>query len=457
MKPIPKKGKRFIQRSTARINIAHGAVRSGKTIDCILAWLGFIARSGNDDFLQTGKTRTSLYRNVLKIQMSLLDYWGIDYNYRPGDGYLEIEDKTVWLMGFHNESVTEIIRGMTLGGWYGNEANTYPKSAVEESLDRMSLEDARAFWDMNPESPYHYINLDYITNQSLLEAGFVRAFHFTLYDNPYLDKSYIALTEKRYPPGTIGNKRKIWGLWVIAEGVIYNRFVEANNTFARIPYGVYKTYIRKDPVTGKEFRTVKLVGLDYDYYVIGTDWGSGNVTVFGLFGIKRNPTGNEYHLLDEYYHDATQDPRGGLETHEYANNALNLLNFRGFKLPLKAFFTPHDASSLRNTLRRSKYLGKPIKVMTHTPDVIKDIDEIKPLISNQQFLMNVICENSIAQAQTYAWDPKAQRRGEDSPLKTAGNDHCPDMWRGPLLGTRNMSKHSSGPYKTSDDTFDYVK
>ena len=39
--------------------------------------------------------------------------------------------------------------------------------------------------------------------------------------------------------------------------------------------------------------------------------------------------------------------------------------------------------------------------------------------------------------QTYAWDPKAQSRGEDKPLKV--NDHCPDMWRAAILGTRSLT------------------
>lgn len=431
LKPLSKKAKDVIKKSTAPINIYHGAVRSTKTIDATIAWIGNIARSKHDEFLQSGKTRRSLYRNVLRTELSILDRYGVDYNYRPGDGYLEIEDKLIWLMGFHNESVVDVIRGMTLGGSYNDELNTYPKTAVEELLDRLSLEDARAYWTMNPDSPYHYINIDYITNEELLKAGDVRAFHFTLYDNPYLPKGYIERMERRYPPGSIGHKRKILGLWVIAEGVIYDRFVEAHNTFTKIPFATYEKVYDKN----KNLQ-LRLTGLNYDYYVIGCDWGSGNVTVFGLFGIKRTPQGNHYHLLDEFYWDVSKENKS-LEVHEYVDKAMEMLNFRGIQLPLHAFFTPHEASSLRNHLVKRYYQGDLIPVKKYYPSTFDDIESIKPLISNKQFLISSLnCPDSIAQAQTYAWDPKAQARGEDKPLKI--NDHCPDMWRGPILGTRNI-------------------
>lgn len=444
LKPLSKKAKTVIRESTAPINIYHGAVRSTKTIDATIAWIGFIARSKDDEFLQTGKTRRSLYRNVLRTELSIFDRYGVDYEHRAGDGYIDLEGNIIWLMGFHNESVVDTIRGMTLGGWYSDETNTYPKIAVEEALDRLSLDGARAYMTMNPDSPYHYINTDYISNQTLLESGDVKAFHFTLYDNPYLPRSYIAQMERRYPTGTIGNKRKILGLWVIAEGVIYDRFMEHTNTFEQVPYATYT----KTGVSNEYGPTYRLNSLNYDYYVISTDWGGGNVTVFGLFGIKRTPQGNQYHLLDEFYWDISQHNGRGLEVSEAADKAMALLNQDGIQLPLKAFFTPHDAASLRNTLKARYYQGSHIPVRTYTPNTLEDIESIKPLISDGRFkISSKKCPNSIAQMQTYAWDPKAQSRGEDRPLKV--NDHCPDMWRAALLGTRNLGALNEGYTKSS--------
>lgn len=157
----------FIDNADAPINIQHGAIRSGKTISSIITWLDFIANHPYDEFMESGKTRTSLYRNVLRPQMSIMESLGIDYEYRPNDGYIRIEDNTVWLVGFAHEGIAEIIRGMTIAGWKADEVNTYSKNNVEEALDRLSIEGSRAFWDMNPDSPNHYVYKEYIINQSL--------------------------------------------------------------------------------------------------------------------------------------------------------------------------------------------------------------------------------------------------------------------------------------------------
>ena len=220
-----------------------------------------------------------MYRNVLVPQMAIMDRYGIEYDHRSGDGYIEVEGNVCWLLGCHNEAAERIIKGMTIGGWDADEADTYPEIVTEAAFDRLSLDDARAYLTMNSNSPFHPIKTQYIDNQELIEAGDVYVSHWTLYDNPFLSKSYIRRMERRYPKGSLGWKRKIMGWWVLAEGAIYDRFVEAQHTFHTPPFE------------------------EYDYYVLTTDEGRGHSFVIGLFGIRRTPDGNHYHLLDEAYWD----------------------------------------------------------------------------------------------------------------------------------------------------------
>jgi PBSX family phage terminase large subunit len=397
----------FLANSNAYINIQHGAVRSGKTINGTVRWLKYIGESPHTEFMQSGKTRRSLTRNVLRDEMAILDTFGIDYTLSENQGTLTIEDKTIWLVGFIDERIADIIKGMTIGGWYADETNTYPKSAVEEALDRCSLEGSKVFWTMNPDSPYHYIYTDYITNPKLIDSGDVREWHYTIDDNPNLTRDYIDQIKRRYAPGSVQYKRKVEGLWVIAEGAIYDRFIESQHTFKQPLYS------------------------DYDYYIISTDYGIASVTVFGLFGIKMGLHGNEYHLLKEDYIEASKEGKQ-LTDEELADRAWQL--FEG--LPLAAFYVPHDASSLRATLKRRYYQGRPLPVRTYTPDVLNDIRAIQKAITDNCFKIHHSCKNSIMQAQTYIWDAKAQERGESKPLKV--NDHCPDMWRAAVLGTRGL-------------------
>ena len=396
-----------ILNSNAPINIWHGAVRSSKTINSIIAWLQFIGESPHYEFLMNGKTWETLHRNVLRTMFSMLDAGNQDYTYKQGS-HIEIEDKIIWTIGFNDEKATDKVRGMTVGGWYSDETVTAPKSTVEMMINRCSLEDSRIFWTMNPDSPYHYIYTDFITDKTKLNSGDVKVWHFTLDDNPNLPSTYVERMKRMYAPDSVHYKRNILGLWVIAEGVIYSRFVESQNTFPHQPYP------------------------DYDYYVLSTDYGVSSVTVFGLFGIIRSPNGNQYHLLREWYYDAAISGREKTDS-ELINEAIKLLPPHQ---PIDAFYIPHDAASLRAEARTRHHHGHRLPVRTYTPNVLNDIREIQTLIYEERFKIHKSCENSIMQAQTYSWDPKAQERGEDKPLKQ--NDHCPDMWRGAILGTRHI-------------------
>lgn len=427
---LTRKSKREIKRADARINIFEGAVRATKTITTRFAWLKFILSSPYNNFLQAGKTRRSLLRNVLIPQMAIMDAYGIHYDYRAGEGYINVEGKICWLLGCHNETAAEVIKGMTLAGADLDEADTYPKSVMETILDRLSLDGARAYMTMNSNSPYHYLKTGYMDNEEMIQAHDVYVSHWTLYDNPFLPRSYIEMMERRYPKGSLGWKRKIMGLWVLAEGAIYDRFVEAQHTFEVPPYK------------------------KYNYYVLSTDEGRGHAFVVGLFGIKRTKQGNHYHLLDEAYWDVTKHDGRQLTSQEIIfgskkleyKGALPMLKGR----PLTAFFTPHDATVLRAELKQTFYGGAKVPVKSYKPNVLQDIQVIRNLIAEDRFMIsNKNCRDSVDQAQSYVWDPKAQKQGKDTPLKV--NDHCPDMWRGAIIGTRNL------PVKGSTTPRNYKK
>ena len=430
LKPFGEKSKNYIKESTYFINIQHGAIRSSKTTSSIVRWLKFIRKHPHDEFLMSGNTQTSLYRNVLRQMMALLDSYGINYKWTKNES-ITIENNTIWLIGFSHEGIANIIPGMTIAGWYADEINTYPKILVELALDRLSVENSQAFWTLNPDNPHHYIYKEYINNKEKLANNDVKVWNYTIDDNPTLSDEYKEILKRRYPPGTVGYKRKIKGLAAVAEGVIYSRFIEAHNTFTKPPFDYY------------------------DNYVLTTDYGPSSVTVIGLFGIKKSTDGNHYHLLAEFYYDVTapENDSKQLTDEEVLDEGKTLLG----SLPLDKWYTPHDASSLRATIKKAEYRGDPIPVATYTPDVLNDIQEIHSLISVEKFKISKNCPNSITQAQTYSWDPKARAIGKEAPLKTNGDDHCPDMWRGAILGSRGLTsnpftqsskKYESSPWET---------
>jgi PBSX family phage terminase large subunit len=296
---------------------------------------------------------------------------------------------------------------MTIGGWYADELTSASKSTVEMAITRCSVDGAKMFWTMNPESPYHFIYTDYITNQELLDAGTVKTWHFNLDDNLHLSKRYIEELKRVNRKSQVNYKRNILGQWVIAEGVIYDSFDE-------------KVHVFHDDLTST-----------FDEINICCDYGVSTVTTFGVMGIVKNlKEGNRYYLQEETYYDAQQ--RGVAQSDsDRVDDIIRLQNKYGLNRR-STIFLPHDAASLKAQCRKDPRIQ--MKVRTYAPDTYKDINRIQDLFNTRRFFIHESCKNSITQAQTYCWDTQAQQRGEDKPLKV--DDHCPDMWRGGLFGSR---------------------
>lgn len=403
-----KKALDFLDNSDVFLNILHGSVRSSKTTTANVRWLNFQANSPHDKFLLTGKTRDTIERNVIEDLIKMV-HGKLYYDYNKYDGYLDIGDKRTYIVGFNDEGATARIQGMTVAGWYGDEAATAPESAIKMAMSRCSLSGAQIFLTMNPDSPYHYIYKQYINNPELRKKGIAKVWHFTLEDNLNLTPGYIDNLKSLYSASKLQYDRYILGRWVIAEGAIYDKFVESENTFRYRP---------------------KLHDIN-----ICCDYGVSTVTTFGVMGIKRDVVeGNSYYLLDETYYDA--EVEGVTQSDdERVDDIVTLQN--QYKLDSNnTLYLPHDAASLKTSCEKDKRIRMEVK--TYTPDVNADIATIQSLIATHRFKIHVNCKNSIEQAQTYCWDKQSQQRGEDKPLKQ--DDHCPDMWRGGICGPMKTAK-----------------
>lgn len=414
---ISDKSMDYIENSNAWINIADGAVRSSKTITCTARWLFYLANSPHDEFLMTGKTSKTLKRNVLNNFERMLTTEGWEYETHSYDGYIELYDDTygdkiIWTLGLNDEKSTDIIAGMTVGGWYADEISRCPRSAVEMGISRCSLPDSKMFWNTNPDSPYHFLFTNYINNKELLEAGTVKTWKFLLEDNLTLSREYkdnlIRVNQNKSP---VFYKRNILGEWVVAEGAIYDMFIESENTYS---------YNATD---------------DMDEINICCDYGVSTVTTFGVMGIQKDlEKGNKYYLLEETYYDAEEEQVTQTDS-DRCEDILELQDKYGLGKK-NTLYLPHDAASLKAEAQKDSRIKMNVK--TYTPDTYGDIETIQELIGDRRFLIHESCKHSISQAQTYCWDKRAQQRGEDRPLKI--DDHCPDMWRGGIMGPRNTGK-----------------
>lgn len=380
------KQERAICRSTARINLFDGPVRSGKTTSQIVRWIEFAIDAPGDRLLMTGKTRDTIRRNVLEDMFDIIGRK--NYRYNQSDGEIRALGKTIYVIGANDERSESRVRGLTTGGWLADEVTLHPESFVKMALSRLSLEGSKAFWTCNPDSPFHFIHEGYAANETLIKKGMVRRFQFELDDNHSLGNEYKDYLKSIY--SGLWYRRYILGEWCMAEGVVYDMFDAERHV-----------------VTDKDLPA------KFDRFYVGVDHGTSNPCVFLLIGQK----GRKLYVLREYYWDARKEGRQKPDD-EYAKN---LREFIGNTRVLRIEVDP-SAASLIAACRK---FGLPVRAAKN--DVLPGISSVANALSNNLLYIHERCTNVKKEFASYAWDPKAQARGEDKPLKTA--DHAMDPLR----------------------------
>jgi PBSX family phage terminase large subunit len=395
-KPFSRKQLDFIANSTAEINIATGSIRSGKTIAANVAFMTFVKNSPYDQHLITGRTRDSIYRNVLHPLFKMLD--GEDVVYKKIDGIIEWDDKEIYVIGLNDEQSADKVRGLTVHSWYADEILTSPRKSVILCDDRCSLKGNRQFWTCNPGSPYHFIYTDFITNTELINLGKIKVWHFGLDDNLTLTESYKERIKRTHTG--VEYERDILGKWVVAEGSIFPQFRE-------------DVHILRKPVNYK----------NYDSFRIGLDYGTASETVYVLVGLKYVETKGDnghviYHCLKEWVHNA-KEKKAQLTDKEFSNKMELFMD----NIPRNTVINvPHDARSLNKQFERDGFETTMIN-----PNVNTGINRMADLFRDKHLMVHEECPNVVQAIQNYVWDEKALLKGVEKPKKY--KDHPVDALR----------------------------
>jgi PBSX family phage terminase large subunit len=388
--------------SVARINIWHGSVRSSKTIMSIVRWLEYVKTAPTGKLLMVGKTERTLKRNILDVIEEMVGKK--NYHFSSGKGEVKIFNRTIDIVGANDERSENKIRGTTLAGAYGDELTLWPESFFKMLMTRLSVKGSMFFGTTNPDSPYHWLKEDYLDQEGVLaEDGKpkidMRSFHFTLHDNPALDPDYIRALENEY--SGLWYKRFIQGLWVMAEGVVYDMFNNEEHVKAEADL----------PVNVMEF----------DRYYVPIDYGTANPTVFLLIGERTNQQGErESYVLKEYYFDARKEQRQKTNA-QYADD---LVEFIG-NTPVLHIYVDPSAKSFITELKQNEKITA--SVLEAVNDVVDGIREVGKKLQKKLLYVVEGCKNLLREFNAYVWDAKAQKAGEDKPMKD--NDHALDALR----------------------------
>lgn len=204
--------------------IADGSIRSGKTVSMDAGFLLWSQANFSDcRFIVAGQSVAAANRNVVgPMKRIMAEDLGWDFAHNRGDNVLTVGSNEYHIFGAPNERSQDAIQGMTAAGCLLDEAALLPRSFIEQAVGRCSVDGAKIWLDCNPGSPSNYVKTDLI---DMADEKRLLHLHFTLDDNPHLPES----TKERYRRMFTGvfHDRYIRGLWVLAEGLVYQTPAEA--------------------------------------------------------------------------------------------------------------------------------------------------------------------------------------------------------------------------------------
>lgn len=370
--------------------IADGSIRSGKTVSMSLSFVMWAMETFKEqNFAMCGKTIGSFRRNVLAVLKLMLASRGYVVKDHRADNFVEVSfggsTNYFYIFGGKDERSQDLIQGITLAGVLFDEVALMPESFVNQATGRCSVAGSKFWFNCNPDGPYHWFKTGWIDRAK--EKGLLYL-HFTMDDN-------LSLTEhikQRYAGLYSGVffQRYIQGLWVVAEGIIYDMFTHDAHVVDNFAPAI-----------------------NTKYYV-SCDYGTQNATVFLLW---QNSTDGKWCCVDEYYYSG-RDESTQKTDEEYVDD---LVKFIGGKT-IESIVVDPSAASFIAALRKRGF-----KIRKAKNDVLDGIRFTGSLLNLRKLLFLPKCENTIKEFGSYVWDAKACERGEDKPIKQF--DHAMDATR----------------------------
>lgn len=292
---------------------------------------------------------------------------------------------TFYLFGGKDESSYTLIQGITLAGVLLDEVALMPRSFVEQALARCSVEGSRFWFNCNPESPEHWFYQEWV--KKCWERHLLYL-HFTMEDNPSLSDAVRQRYERMY--SGVFYDRYIRGLWVGAEGLVYDGFDPARHVPAVLPETAGDCYV-------------------------SIDYGTRNPTVFLLW--QRERRGSRWCCIREYCWDGRKHQRQKTDG-EYAED---LRLFLCGLCPRTVIIDP-SAASFITELRQQ---GFPVQQADNR--VLDGIRAVSERLRTGQLLFSSTCAATLSEFRAYVWDESAAALGVDKPVKD--HDHCMDALR----------------------------
>ncbi len=387
MKTLSLKQARGILEAGRRWNLFIGATRSGKSFTQQLLIPMRVQEAIPGLYILVAKTQGNVESNILAPMREL---YGEEFIGRPsirhGLSQAKIFGKEFLVLGGDNLRAVDKMRGKTVGYCAGDEGPTWPNPLLQMLKTRMTDPRAKADITGNPEGPRHPFKVDLIDRAA--ELG---VFHlcYGLDDNPTLSEEMKAQLRRELQG--VWYQRLILGLWVAAEGAIYDAFEMSRHV------------IDSDP-------SPQAIRREY----VACDYGTGNPTVF-----LRIAEGNDgvWHVLNEYCWDSAKAMRQKTDA-EYVSDLQGFVKGRA----VHGIVIDPTAASFILACRRAG-----LAVSQANNAVVDGIRYVASLFAANKLLIHRRCKTLLDELPGYGWDQRAAEHGEDRPVKV--NDHACDALR----------------------------
>ena len=369
----------YLMYANKKINLTEGSVGSGKTyITAVKSINRLAALPKNLDKAIFGKTKDSIKRNVLSTYEQILG----NNCYKNVDGGIEFLGHRIWIVGLNDIKAISKVKGMTLCYALGDEVTEWMEEHYKMVMTRLRTPNACFDGTTNPASPNHWmykmykelIGKPYATNE------YTSLFHFGLDDNLTLTDEYKNFL-KASNKGAFYD-RYIKGLWVIAEGLVYDE-------------PVIKPH--------KEF-IEKLEANEFVDFFFGVDWGWNHPTAVGCWAIDYS---GRYWKFKELK-----------QNHIQAEHVIKFLSET--QNEYKRYFRQGNADNARPEQNHILRMGG-FNVYEEKPEVKDRIAQFRQINNARNIIVCDNCPETLEEFTMYRY-PTAdelirQKLDEDKPLK----------------------------------------
>ncbi len=399
-------------------NILEGAVRSGKTVDHVLAFAKELCDAPDKFHLATGSTMANA-----KLNIGDANGFGLEHifrgqcrwtSYKDNDAlairgpYTNFKEKIVIFAGGGSSASYQKIRGNSYGMWIATEINLHHDNTIKEAFNRtIGSHRRKIFWDLNPEHPKAAIYVKYIDNyaekaeKGILKGGYNYA-HMTLFDNINITEERREEIISQYDPDSIWYIRDILGERSIAEGLIYNKLA----TSIAAKDGKFRISKKEAQAMARSGQIIRInIGVDFG--------GNGSGHAFVATGITQ---GYEKLIMlkSRRYIEGGYDPDTGEKILDVDPKKLSelFMRFVGMVMKEYEFITKVYADSAEKVLIRGFRTSLKEEEMAN----IKVVDAMKRKITDRifattamtamnRFLMTEDCGSFEEAASMAVWDP----------------------------------------------------